>query len=964
MNLEPKNMLFFKEQPELYRQWREEAAEESPETAAFFEKPEAEEFVRSWIDRTAGVSPYLARLIFSEKPFMRRMAENGYYKTFAGLLKESFQKLYPDADMETAQKELRLLKRRAALVIAFADISGEWNLAMVTQALSVLAEACLRIAVSVVLREAARRGELNLPNPHRPEEDSGLIVLAMGKLGARELNYSSDIDLIVLYDEEKVPYTGRREMGQFFVRLTKNLISLMDDKTAYGYVFRTDLRLRPDPGSTPVALSTAAAACYYESFAQNWERAAFIKARAIAGDKAAGNAFLKEIRPFVWRRSTDFYALRQIHEIKRSLGARSADAPDMAGYNVKLGQGGIREIEFFTQLQQLLWGGREVRLRSRGTLNALRSLTKAGWVKPQDRETLADAYVFLRTLEHRLQMVADEQTQTLPKTQEELNSLALFMGFETYAGFVDALRARREAVRKIYDSLFVGTEGEEDGDEFIFSGTDVPAETIRKLEALGFKDTAFIGDAVRGWRSGRYRALRSDRARELISELLPQIFKALSRNENADAAFACFDEFLKGLPAGVQLFSLFQSRPALLDLLAEVIGIAPSLAVELTRRPELFDAVLSPSFFLPFPPAAEMTEEAQSLLAMADGVEQVLDALRRFAREKRFRCAVLFLRGLIEKEAVGQCLTDIVSAVLAVLSPVIVSAFEEHYGRFENSRFSFVLLGKAGSSEMSFSSDLDILFVYDVPAESVSEGGRSSLSPGVYYARLAQRFVNALTVNTREGILWPVDMRLRPSGNAGPAAASFDAFVRYYEESAWTWEMMALTKARAAWGEKEMTQTEIRRLLCRPREEDALKKDISEMREKVKTQFPAKRVRDVKYCDGGMVDIEFSAQYLQLRYAFEHPDILQRAVRPVLKKAYEAGLIAEEAYTALDEAYRLWSLLSALFSVCLADTEDDLDAVSADVRSKICNFCGVRDIADVAELIREKARKAALYRLF
>lgn len=964
MTLEPKNMLFYQEQPGLYHQWREELAEESPETADFFKTQEADGFVRAWINRTGSVSPYLTRLLFCEKPFVRRMAENGYYRTFAGLLKESFQQLYLHADMETAGRELRLLKRRAALVIAFADISGEWDMAMVTQALSVLAEACLRIAVSAVLREAARKGDLALKNPEQPEEGSGLIVLAMGKLGARELNYSSDIDLIVLYDEEKVPYTGKRDVGQFFVRLTKNLISLMDDKTACGYVFRTDLRLRPDPGSTPVALSTAAAACYYESFAQNWERAAFIKARAIAGDKQAGNAFLKEIRPFVWRRSTDFYALRQIHEIKRSLGVRSADAPDMAGYNVKLGQGGIREIEFFTQLQQLLWGGREVRLRSRGTLNALRSLTKAGWVKPQDRETLADAYVFLRTLEHRLQMVADEQTQTLPKTQEELDSLALFMGFETYGDFVAALRTRREAVRKIYDSLFVGTEGEEDRDEFIFSGTDVPAETARQLETLGFKDAAFIGDAVRGWRSGRYRALRSDRARELISELLPQIFKALSRNENADSAFACFDEFLKGLPAGVQLFSLFQSRPALLDLLAEVIGIAPSLAVELTRRPELFDAVLSPSFFLPFPCAAEMTEEAQNLLAMADGVEQVLDALRRFVREKRFRCAVLFLRGLIEKEAVGQCLTDIVSTVLAVLSPVVVSAFEEHYGHFETSRFSFILLGKAGSAEMSFTSDLDILFVYDVPADAFSEGGRSSLSPGVYYARLAQRFVNALTVNTREGILWPVDMRLRPSGNAGPAAASFEAFGRYYEESAWTWELMALTKARAAWGDKKVVETEIRRLLCRPRDEETLKKDVSEMREKVKSQFPAKRMRDVKYCDGGMVDIEFSAQYLQLKYASEYPDILQRSVRPVLKKAHEYGLISDEAYTALDEAYRLWSLLSVLFSVCLADTEDDIDAVSEDVRKKICSFCGVGDIADAADLIREKAENAALYRLF
>lgn len=966
MNLEQKNEYLLSKDDPLYDQWKEELSDLSDDLRDFYVfDGKADVFVRQWLKRLKGCSPYLTRLLLTEKEFLSVIIEKGYDEAFSALMKEAFSRLYGKTDTDIIGKELRLLKRKAALIIALADIAGEWTLDKVTHSLSVLADACLRICVCGVLKRYAERGDLTLSDMQNPEKESGFFLIAMGKLGARELNYSSDIDLIVLYDEEKVPYVGKKDINSFMVKMTREIIALMDDKTPYGYVFRTDLRLRPDPGSTPVALSTEAAACYYESFAQNWERAAFIKARIVAGDKRAGNEFLREIKPFVWRRTTDFYALRQIGLIKSSLGARSTDSPDKAGFNVKLGRGGIREIEFFTQLQQLLWGGRDAGLRFRGTLVALKALRRAGWVKTEEYDSLKEAYTFLRTLEHRLQMVDDQQTQTLPSTQKEIKDLSEMMGFDTDEDFLNVLKNHTLNVRRIYDSLFAE---EEHGKENVlsFSGTDLPEETAEVLMRMGFKELSVIAETVRGWLSGRYRALRSDRARELMTDLLSLIFNALSKNDNPDLAFLSFDEFLRGLPAGVQLFSLFQSRPALLDLLSELIGQTPALARELTHHASLFDAVLSPDFFSAFPDEETLCREARDLLNLAEDDEQALDALRRFVREKKFRCAVLFLRGLINKNDLGRCLSAVVTAAFDVLCPVVLRAFEAKYGCFEGASLSVVLLGKAGSREMNFSSDLDLLFVYDVPKEEGDSAVQtSSLSPSVYFARLAQRIVNALTLNTREGVLWPVDMRLRPSGNAGPAATSLEAFSRYYEQSAWTWEFMALTKAGVVWGKEKTLMSLIQKRLCASRSSDALKTDIRAMREKITAQNPVNSLAGkIKYGAGGMIDIEFSVQYLQLLYAEKHPDLLKKSVVLVLEKAKELDLIAKEVADGLADAYRLWQTISSVISLCQENTACDMENISSATAKLLCRFCDTADVNALNEKIRQKTETAALYRLF
>ncbi len=907
-------------------------------------------------------SPYLTSLYACEYEILKRAVSEGYDETFAALLKEAFKRLYFSEDKESVFKGLRRLKRQAALIAASADIENIWDLTHLTRSLSVLAELCVRIAVSFVLRQAAKKGEFQIKDPHYPEKDSGFFILAMGKLGGRELNYSSDIDLIALFDGNKAPYIGRKDVGTFFIRVTKEMISLLDERTEDGYVFRVDMRLRPDPGSTPVAVSSAAAECYYESFAQNWERAAFIKARVIAGDKDAGTEFLKDIRPFIWRRTSDFYVLEQIRSLKYSFSSGRREDFCLKGHNVKLGQGGIREIEFFTQLQQLLWGGRDAKLRLRSTLNALCALEKSGWVSCEHYTALKEAYLFLRKVEHRLQMVSDEQTQTLPADDDAFSRLAKFCGFEDVKTFEESLLKQMRRVQEIYETLFQN-ETEDAEDIWAFGGTELPDETRKKLEELGFKKTEYISDCVRGWLSGRYRAFRSDRARALMEGLLPLVFKSLSKTGDGDAAFIRFDDFLKGLPSGIQLFSLFQSRPALLDLTAEVISSSPFLATWLTRFPDLFDTVLSQDFFEPFPELEKLKEEIAEQTAFAEDFDKTLELLNRFVREKKFRCGVRFLQGMDDGHAVGKNLANLAEAALSILCPAVRGEFEKRFGKIDGSSFSFVVMGKAGSGEMNFRSDLDILFLYDAPEGSVSCAGTTSLSAGTYFARLGQRFVSALSSDTAQGALWAADMRLRPSGNAGPAAVSASAFKKYYENDAWTWEKMALCKAKAAWGDVKNATKDIKDVLTRINDEEKLKTDVTDMYNRVTEAHASKSPWDVKYAKGGMVEIEFGVQYLQLKFGHEHPDLLLRNVEDVLNKASALSLIPEKTRDVLLSAYRLWQDLSVLFSLCYAqDGTPGEDTAGAD--AKLCKFCGAKDLDGALQKIRETLETATLHRLF
>jgi glutamate-ammonia-ligase adenylyltransferase len=820
-------------------------------------------------------------------------------------------------------QELRRAKRRAALTVALADMAGVWPLGKITAALSALAETALGLATAHLLRGAAADGDLVLPDETDPERGSGFFVLGMGKLGAEELNYSSDIDLIVLYDDERITYTGSRSLQDCFVRLTRNLVRIMEARTQDGYVFRTDLRLRPDPGATPVAMSVLAAETYYESMGQNWERAAMIKARPVAGDREAAAQFLAQLTPYVWRKYFDFAAIQDIHSIKRQIDThRGIRDIKVAGHNLKLGRGGIREIEFFAQTQQLIWGGRMPSLRVRSTREALVALAAAGRISRQEGETLSAAYRFLRRAEHRLQMVDDRQTQTLPADRKGLERIAVFLGYSGGEEFSEALLGHLRAVEHHYRQLFSEAPSLGGPGNLVFTGGEPDPETLETLTNLGFKNAAAVSSAIMGWHHGRYPATRSARTREMLTELMPALLAALSRTADPDAAFMKFDEFLSRLPAGVQLFSLFQSNPGLLDLVAEIMGSAPRLADRLARRPILLDGVLTPGFFVPLPDAAMIAEELAAALARAGGFEEALDVARRWTNDKKFQLGVHILGNITKADAAGPMFADVADVVLRALIPWAEEEFAHQHGHIPGAEMAVIAFGKLGGREMMVGSDLDLVFVYRNPAGTALSDGRWPLSPHEYYARLSRRLISAITALTAEGRLYQVDMRLRPSGSSGPIASSLEAFKEYQEGAAWTWEHQALTRARVIAGPRALRrplEETMREVLTRPRDPARLAADVAEMRARIARERPEESIWAIKDVRGGLIDVEFITQFLQLRYAHDHPEILSHSTIEALRNVADAGLIPAEAGAELIAAAQLWQRILGLLRLCHGD---------------------------------------------
>jgi [glutamine synthetase] adenylyltransferase / [glutamine synthetase]-adenylyl-L-tyrosine phosphorylase len=876
---------------------------------AFASSPEG----RRALEAVFGNSPYLTQSLVLDLPFAKRLFEQGCDAVFPALLEE----LREERDTARLMAALRIAKRRAALLIALADIGGLWPLERVTDALSAVAETTLRLACRHLLRKAGDSGALLLPDPGDPMAGSGLIVLGMGKLGARELNYSSDIDLIVLYDDQVVQTAQPDNMARTFIRLARDLVRIMEERTKDGYVFRTDLRLRPDPGATPLAVSVSAAEAYYGSLGQNWERAAMIKARPVAGDEAAARHFLGIIRSFVWRRNLDFAAIQDIHSIKRQINAhRGFRTTAIEGHNIKIGRGGIREIEFFAQTQQLIFGGRTPALRTNRTEDSLNALAASGRIEQTAADDLIRAYRFLRKVEHRVQMIDDQQTHQLPPDHEGVARVAAFLGYDDPEKFRDDLSATLSMVQEHYAGLFEEEIPLSGPGNLVFTGSDDDPETLATLSRLGFTNPSAVASSMRGWHHGRYKATRSTRARELMTELAPALLEAFGRMPNPDDAFLKFDEFLGRQPAGVQLFSMFYSNPALLELVAEIMGTAPRLAEVLAHSPSRLDAVLSPGFFDPLPERAGLEEELASALSAALTFEDALDLTRRWANDQKLRAGVHMLRGLADGDACGPFLSDVADLSVGALVPWVCREFEKRHGRFPvedgggaEAGFAILALGKLGSRLMTPRSDLDLIIVYDVPEGAAASDGARPLSPSEYYTRLTQRLVNAITAPTGEGQLYDVDMRLRPSGNAGPLAISLSGFVAYQRSSAWTWEHMALTRARVIHGPSGLAArltAAVREVLTSERDPDRLLADVADMRRRVDKEFGTTDLWDTKYVRGGQMDLSFIAQYLQLRHAHERPEVLDVDGARAFDKLARAGLLDRRIADDLIEALRMW----------------------------------------------------------
>ncbi|WP_337997234.1 bifunctional [glutamine synthetase] adenylyltransferase/[glutamine synthetase]-adenylyl-L-tyrosine phosphorylase [Oleispirillum naphthae] len=902
-----------------------------------------------------GGSPYLSHVLLAEPDAALAALRTGPEAAFAAECAAVEAACAGETDRTDLMRALRIFKRRAALIIAMADVAEALPLTTLIGMISCVAETALKLILRHLLRPLR-------PGVAEPEADAGYFLLAMGKLGGRELNYSSDVDLIALYDEARAEAAGIADPRKAFIRLTRDMVAMMETRTAEGYVFRTDLRLRPDPGSTPVAMSTLAAEIYYEGFGQNWERAAMIKARAVAGDLAAGAEFLKILRPYVWRKSLDFNAIQDIHSIKRQIAAKSGGRDmTVAGHNVKLGRGGIREIEFFAQTQQLIWGGRQPQLRSSVTLETLDRLVELGHVAAAAAADLKESYAFLRRVEHRLQMIDDAQTQTLPKEPDKLAHLATFLGHASVADFSAALLAHLTRVEAHYSALFADApELSGDGGNLVFTGTEDDPDTLATLRGLGFTQPEAVAASVRAWHFGRYRATRSTRAREVLTELAPALLTALGRSSRPDEAFRRFDDFLAQLPAGAQLFALLAAHPPLLDALAELLGDAPKLAEALSRNPSLLDNLMSPEFFQP--PAAVATAASDLALRFSQAVdyEDVLNVARRFAKDRAFQIGVQTLRGVIDAEAAGGHLSDLAEAVLRALLPEVEAEFARAHGRIAGGSLAVLAMGRLGSREMTPTSDLDLILIYDAPFDAASDGARPAATPA-YYARLVQRLVNALTAPTGEGTLYEVDMRLRPSGNAGPLAASLESFSAYHAASAWTWERQALTRARVVAGDAALgarVGAIVRATLTVPRDADRLLADVAEMRARMRKSISGAGPWEAKQRKGGLIDIDFIVQYLQLRHAAEMPEILDGGPAAALALAGRRGLIPAATAEDLLAARRFWNTVQMILRLTMAETfgEDDLPSGLRDV---LCRATGAVDFSGLKQQMETMAEKTA-----
>ena len=878
-------------------------------------------------------APYLKRLIERRPDLLADLNARWPERMVCEALAAATDIAASPLPLDEGMRALRRAKDAVHLATALADLSRTWPLDRITGALTDFADASLRAAVAMGARERSERGQLTLgPDGAVP----GFALIAMGKMGAGELNYSSDIDFSAFFDPQIFPAQEPRVAA---VRLVAPIARVMEEVTPDGYLFRTDLRLRPDPGSTPVAVSVAAAEHYYQTLGQNWERAAFIKARAVAGDLHCGQDFLASLQPFIWRKHLDFAAVEDVHSIKRQiLSAHRSAELGVPAFDVKLGRGGIRDIELFAQTQQLILGGRNPKLRASGTLAALAALTEAGAIAPAARDALSEAYVFFREIEHRIQMLEDAQTHQLSEDADARARVAALAGFETLRDFDAAVVERRRIVSEIDHQLFGRGDSLADPlGSLIFTGVEDHPETLSTIERLGFANPAHVSQTIRGWHHGRIRAMRSERARELLTRLTPRLLRAFSAAGEPDQAFARFASFFAGLNAGVQVLALLDARPALLDLLARLLTLAPRLADKLARRPALLDALIEPRLAAPLSQDApgERRAELFERLGGDQTFEARLNSARRFQREEAFRIGVQLLEGSISAAEAGVAHAELAEACVAAMAEAALNEVRRTLGE-EPGHFAVLALGKFGGRELAEGSDLDLMLVYEAPEEA-------GASAGDYYTKLTQRLLSALSAPTEEGALYEIDTKLRPSGSKGPVAVRLSSFERYYAEEAWIWELQALTRLRAVAGDAALgrrVEEIAREALARPRDVTRTLAEVADMRALMDRERPSKTELDLKLAPGGFVDIEFIVQGLQLTAGALTGAVLSPNTGEALSKLAATGLLAPAASARLAGAWRLWSDLTQMLRVCVAG-EFNPDTAPPPLLARLASIAGV-----------------------
>ena len=832
------------------------------------DRPPPDREIAHALDRAVAHAPFLANVAAREEGVVDRLSE---------LLDDPLSLLDLDADLPVARR-LRITRRRFALVVAVGDLSGLYDLTRTTRLLSDFADSVLDIAIRAAVTE-------RVPGA----DPAGFAAIALGKQGSHELNYSSDIDPILLFDPGSLPRRERDDPEEAAVRIGRRVVELLQARDGDGYVLRVDLRLRPSPEVTPIVLPVDAAISYYESQALPWERAAFIRARAAAGDVALGTSFLAAIRPFVWRRSLDFGTIGEIRGISRRIRDHHAQGQAFGpGYDLKRGRGGIREVEFFAQIHQLIHGGREPGLRAPATRDALARLAAAGRVDPGDAAALSDAYTLLRTIEHRVQMIDDRQTHALPAQAPALDQVARLHGLDSGSDLLDLLRPYVARVGRVYDAL----------DSEASPRLAVEQDTLAaQLEAAGFADPQAAERRIAAWRQASYPALRSAAAQDALESVLPALIAALGMSPDANTAIVRLDAMLGKLPTAINVLRLIEARPALLALLTTILAHAPTLADALGRRATLLDGLIDASAFdLPGDVPRLITEMQAG--ERGDDYQSLLDRVRGVVAEKRFALGAQIVAGTSDPLDVSAGYARVAEAAIEVLTSATVAEFACRHGHVADSELVILALGRMGGAALTHASDLDLIYLFtgDFAAES---DGEKPLGAVLYYNRLAARVSAALSVSTASGPLYEIDTRLRPSGASGPLVVSIDGFARYQRESAWTWEHMALTRARCVYGSaaaRAEVQAIIGGVLAGDRPARDIVAEAKTMRADMAAHKPPQGPLDAKLLDGGLVDVEFTVHVAQL--------VHRRGFDPHLRVAIDAlvadGLLPPEIAAAHD----------------------------------------------------------------
>lgn len=854
------------------------------------------------IERAQRYAPFLARAL-ERQPELAGILANGN-----GDAALDWARAQADASDDVG---IALRRERLALATALAigDLAGAFSTGKVMVELSAFADRALDTAIRAAIDKRVAGAE--------PE---GFIALALGKHGANELNYSSDIDPILLFDPAVLPRRERDEPGEAAQRYAREVMRLLSDTTPEGYVFRVDLRLRPASEVSPLAVSCGAALSHYESSALTWEQAAFIRARSCAGDVGAGEEFLAAIRPFIWRRSLDFGAIQQIERLTARI-RDNYDGPRQVGpgFNLKQGRGGIREVEFFAQTHQLIRGGRDRSLRMRGTRPALDALAAAGVIAAEDALVLGQCYDGLREIEHRLQMVEDRQTHSIP-ADDALARVAGLSGFDDAESFLAHCRTLTDPVAQRFDRLIDVERG-----GTATTGVSLPQE----LDQLGFKDPKATAERVRAWGDGRFRTLRSPAALSAFEAIRPSLLGSLAEAPDPERALMRWERLLETASSAINFFRLIEARPGLLEQLVQILTLADPLAEALGHRPALLDALIDHSAF-DLPGGAEQLVAAMESDGPDADYEQRLDRIRIVTGETRFALGVQLITGAHDPLDIAAALSRLAEAALRVALRAAESEFAQAHGVFQDKRLAIVGLGRLGGGALTHASDLDIVYLFSGDFDGESDGARP-IGPTLYFNRLAQRVSAALSVPTAEGALYEIDTRLRPQGVQGPLAVSFESFERYQRDDAWTWEHMALSRARVVGGEPDdraALQTIIDGILASPREADKLRSEILGMRAEMAAHKQPGGPMDVKLQRGGLVDIEFIVHFLQLRESTAFDPDLSCAIELLTAQ----GLVASE----LLDAHQL--LTRTLVGARLM--APDLQIPHASARDALARICG------------------------